>query len=144
MGPPGDGGEGQAAEGFSTVQHPVLRPGGLAVGTDFPQEAGQGLSGDGGIDGAPVVLWAAQGQGVVGFPGPGALEQGAGVAVLGNQHDAEGVPVQPRQGMKGTGVPGTAVVPGDGVGKGSGISGGGGVNEHSLGLVHCQEIRILI
>ena len=66
------------------------------------------------------------------------------VGGLRDQHHAEGVPVQPRHGMKGAFLPGPLVIAHHRVGQRPGVPAAGGVDEDPRSLVHRQNVFILI
>jgi len=148
MGPTGDGPQVQLAYLAPAFQQGKFRPGGLPVRPNFPQQTGQGLPGDGGVNNAGRFRRTAVDPGVIAlFHGPGGVQfvhQRMDVRIFCRQHDAEGVPVQPGHGMEGAVLAGFGIISLDPVGQSAGDDGPGGVNEHPGGLVHCQQEIILV
>ena len=119
VGAPGDGLQSHAADLPLPFQQAVGGHRGFPLGADFPEQAGQGLSGNGGIDDPLLRQAPPQGQGVVGLSDFLLLQQGMGIGVFCQQNNAEGVPIQPGLGMKGAAFPMLPLVSCHQIGKGS-------------------------
>ena len=72
------------------------------------------------------------------------LQKPMDVGILGNEHNAEGIPVQPGQRMKGGSHAPLPVVALDKIRQSPGDPVPGGMYEHPSGLVHSQDAVILI
>ena len=66
------------------------------------------------------------------------------MGIFRQQHDAEGVPIQPGHGVKGAALPGFLVISGDIICQRPRIFRPGGVNQHPGRLLHRQNSVILI
>ena len=148
VGASGEGAQGQSAIALLPLQHGKGGLGRLPVRADLPQQAGQGTAGDGRVDNARILPGAAVHQGMVGFLkkplGVESIHFGVDHGVFCQKNDAEGVPVQPGDGMEGAVLPGAPVIAQHPVGQRSRELGPGGMHQKPCRLVHCQKVVILI
>ena len=91
----------------------------------------------------PEWLLSFTNQSLVGLPGLALLQKRMDMGIFGNEHNAEGIPVQPGQRMKGPLLPRPGIVALYKIGKGSRDSVPGGVDQHSGRLIHRQKPIIL-
>ena len=122
MGSAGDGPQSQLADAVSSLQNRKFCYRWLSIGMNIPQKAGQLPPCDGSVDCAAVCIRAAEGQGVVGLHYRNFLQQAVDVGVFGKQYDAEGVPIQPGEGMEGAVLLCFLVVSCHQIGKSTGVA----------------------
>ena len=72
------------------------------------------------------------------------LQKAVNMGVFRQQHDAEGIPIQPGHGMKGAVLPGFLIVSGNKIRQRPRILRPGGMNQHPGRLVHRQNRVIFI
>ena len=122
VGPAGDGAQGKGTQWALPCKDLKFRPGGLALRGYIAQKTGQGPSGNRRINDPPVCLRAAKGQSVVSLlqltPVVDRIQKRMDMGVFGKENDAEGIPVQPGDGMEGAFLTGPAVIAQDKVCKG--------------------------
>ena len=105
MGAAGDGPQGQFGDAILTLQNGVFRSGGFTFLVYITRQTGKRPSGNGGIDDAAILRRTAEDQGMVGFMDPSFVveigQNAVDVGIFRQQHNAEGVPGQPGDGMEG-------------------------------------------
>ena len=94
MGPSRNRPQRQFAMCLSTFQNRKFRLGRLTLGTYIPQKTGQFPPGDGRIDDTCIPLSPAKSQSMIGFLHLCLLQQGMNMGALGQQYNAEGIPIQ--------------------------------------------------
>ena len=110
--------------------------------------AGAAILGQSGTDTAAVSMEggqrAAQSQGMVGLFNLRQLEKAVDMGIFRQQDDAEGIPIQPGQRMECRLLAGFPVVSSHEIGQGTVKTAPGRMNEHSRGLIHRQQVFILV
>ena len=136
----GDRAQRQLGDAIVPLQYRILRKGGFAILVYITQQTGEGPPCNGRVDDATVFTGTAKDQGVVSLFDlvlrQKGIQDAVDVGVFGKQHNAEGVPIQPCDGVERTILSGFLVITHDPVGQSAGQTGTGRVDQHTRRLVH--------